>query len=155
MQQETPPATVIQLAAAMAALGAYSGENTEAEHAEEAERMGGGEEYYRMCLANGLLGVAETQVMLNETVKGPEDGMLFAHQQALKVAGATRPNALLLDFLRWRTLRIVGSCASSPRIQRPVRSRLRPHGRRKDCSCCWESPLQVRLLTPLRSLRLP
>ena len=42
MRTEKDPATLIQLAAAMAALGAHSGENTEAEHAKEAERLGGG-----------------------------------------------------------------------------------------------------------------
>ena len=38
--KKTAPASVIQLAAAMAALGAYRGENTEAEHAKEAQRLG-------------------------------------------------------------------------------------------------------------------
>ena len=40
MRTKKDPATILQLAAAMAALGAYSGENTEAEHAKEAERLG-------------------------------------------------------------------------------------------------------------------
>lgn len=56
------PATVIQLAAAMQALGLYNGQNTEAEHQAEAARMGGAA-YYQMLLVNALLGAVETEAM--------------------------------------------------------------------------------------------
>lgn len=102
------PATIIQLAAAMAALGAYSGENTEAEHAKEAERLGGGMEYYRLRMANALLGIVETEAMHSETAGGAAEQLFHAHNQALESAGATRTKETLLGFLRWRTLRVAG-----------------------------------------------
>ena len=102
------PATIIQLAAAMAALGAYSGENTEAEHAKEAQRLGGGMEYYRLRMANALLGIVETEAMHSETAGGAAEQLLHAHNQALESAGATRSKEMLLGFLRWRTLRVAG-----------------------------------------------
>ena len=108
MKTKTTPATVTQLAAAMAALGAYEGGNTEADHAKEAKRLGGGNEYYRMRLANALLGIAETEAMHAETAGGSAEQLFAAHRQALESAGATRTNEILLQFLRWRTLRVAG-----------------------------------------------
>ena len=108
MQEHKTPASIIQLAAAMAALGAYSGDNTEAEHATEAKRLGGGEAYYRLRLVNALLGIIETEAMLSETTCQSAEEMFQAHRQALESAGAMRTNEILLDFLRWRTLRIAG-----------------------------------------------
>lgn len=102
------PATIIQLAAAMAALGAYSGENTEAEHAREAQRLGGGLECYRVRMANALLGIVETEAMHSETAAGAAEQLFHAHNQALESAGATRSHEILLGFLRWRTLRVAG-----------------------------------------------
>ncbi len=102
------PATIIQLAAAMAALGAYSGENTEAEHAKEAQRLGEGMEYYHLRMANTLLGIVETEAMHSETAGGAAEQLLHAHNQALESAGATRSKEMLLGFLRWRTLRVAG-----------------------------------------------
>ena len=105
---KTEPATVIQLAAAMAALDAYNGKNTEAEHEKEAERLGGGMGYYRMRLANALLGIVETEAMHSEAIGGSAQQMFHAHEQALESAGATRTKETLLGFLRWRTLRVAG-----------------------------------------------
>ncbi len=107
-QTKTEPATVVQLAAAMAALGAYNGENTEAEHEKEAERLGDGMGYYRMRLVNALLGIIETEAMHSEVDGGSAERMFDAHEQALKSAGAMRTNEILLGFLRWRTLRVAG-----------------------------------------------
>jgi len=101
------PSTTTQLAAAMAALGAYAGENTEAEHEKEAKRLGG-KEYYRMRMVNALLGIVETEAMLSEGGSGSREQMLHAHQQALESAGAMDTKEKLLGFLRWRTLRIEG-----------------------------------------------
>lgn len=108
MRTKKDPATIIQLAAAMAALGAYSGENTEAEHAKEAERLGGGKEYYRIRLVNALLGIVETEAMHSETAGVSAEQMFYAHEQALESAGATCTKEILLGFLRWRTLRVAG-----------------------------------------------
>lgn len=108
MQKHKTPASIIQLAAAMTALGAYSGDNTEAEHTKEAKRLGGGEEYYRMRLVNALLGIIETEAMHSETAGKSVEEMFQAHRQALESAGAMRNNEILLEFLRWRTLRIAG-----------------------------------------------
>jgi hypothetical protein len=102
------PATIIQLAAAMTALESYSGENTEAEHEKEARRLGSSKEYYRMRLANALLGIVETEAMFSETASESTEQMLHAHQQALESAGAMGSKEKLLEFLRWRTLRIAG-----------------------------------------------
>ena len=57
------PSTVVQLASALAALGLYGGENTEAEHAAEAKRVGSAQQY-RLLLVNALLGAAETEALL-------------------------------------------------------------------------------------------
>ena len=108
MQKHKTPASITQLAAAMAALGAYDGDNTEAEHATEAKRLGGGKEYYRLRLVNALLGIIETEVMLSETACKSVEEMFQAHRQALDSAGAMRNHEILLEFLRWRTLRIAG-----------------------------------------------
>jgi hypothetical protein len=106
--QKKTPATIRRLASAMAALGAYTGENTQAEHEKEIKRLGGSREYYRMRLANALLGMVETEVMHCETAGESAQQMFHAHQQALESAGATRTTEILLQFLRWRTLRIAG-----------------------------------------------
>jgi Family of unknown function (DUF6245) len=102
------PATIRELAAAMQALGAYDGENTEAEHEKEAQRLGVGKDYYRLRLANALLGIVETEAMLSEGASPSTELMLHAHQQALDSAGAMDSKEKLLGFLRWRTLRIAG-----------------------------------------------
>lgn len=49
------PSSVKQLATAMTALGKYTGDHSDAEHATEAKRLGG-MNAYRMLLANALLG---------------------------------------------------------------------------------------------------
>ena len=107
-RKKETPSTITQLAAAMKALGAYAGENTEAEHEKEAKRLGSSKEYYRMRMANALLGIVETEAMLSESASGSTEQMLHAHQQALESAGAMDTKEKLLEFLRWRTLRIEG-----------------------------------------------
>ncbi len=107
-RKKETPSTIIQLAAAMKALGAYFGENTDAEHEKEAKRLGSSKEYYRMRLVNALLGIVEGEAMLSESASGLTEQMLHAHQQALESAGAMDTKEKLLEFLRWRTLRIEG-----------------------------------------------
>lgn len=65
-RREDTPSTVKQLAAAMIALGKYTGENSDAEHTAEAKRLGG-REPYRILLANALLGIAEIDAMFADS----------------------------------------------------------------------------------------
>lgn len=106
-RDEDPPSTVKQLAAAMMALGKYSGENSDAEHAAEAKRLGG-MDAYRMRLANALLGIVEIDAMFADGAGVSAEQMGAAHRQALISAGAEDDPGKLLQFLRWRTLRVGG-----------------------------------------------
>ena len=105
-RKETP-STVIQLAAAMQALGLYNGQNTEAEHRAEASRIGG-DTYYHMLLVNALLGGVETEALHADSSGVKSEQMQAAHQQALTTAGADDTTEKLMNFLRWRTLRVSG-----------------------------------------------
>ncbi len=104
-RKKETPSTVTQLASAMAALGMYTGENTEAEHAAEAKRLGSAD-YFRLFMANALLGMVETEVMLADAISVSHEQMSSAHRQARVAAGAEEDPAKLLRFLRWRTLRV-------------------------------------------------
>lgn len=101
------PLTVAQLAAAMQVLGFYAGANTEAEHQAEAVRLGS-QTYYRMMLANALLGILETDAVLADNSGVTTEQMLSAHRQALVSAGVADDPNKLMSFLRWRTLRVEG-----------------------------------------------
>ena len=101
------PSSVTQLAAAMAALGLYHGANTPAEHAAEARRLGG-ENAYRVRLANALLGAAQTEAILAEAVPISLEARAAAYEQQLVTAGATDSPTKRLHFLRWQTLRVGG-----------------------------------------------
>jgi hypothetical protein len=106
-RRKKTPSTVIQLAAAMQALGLYDGENTEAAHQAEADRLGS-KTYYHMMLVNALLGGVETEALHADSAGVTTEQMDAAHQQALQTAGAKDSPYKLLSFLRWRTLRIEG-----------------------------------------------
>ena len=106
-RKKEEPSTVIQLAAAMQALGLYNGQNTEEEHQAEAARIGG-EAYYHMLLVNALLGGVETEALHADSSGVKFDQMQAAHQQALKTAGVEDTPEKLMNFLRWRTLRVAG-----------------------------------------------
>lgn len=98
-------ATVQQLAAAMAALGAYDGQNTPAEHAAEAARLGG-EDAYRLRLANALLGIAQTEAVLaDSSVTLDTDQRHQAWGQQLDSAGVADDPAKLIGFIHWQILR--------------------------------------------------
>ncbi|WP_344547421.1 DUF6245 family protein [Actinomadura fulvescens] len=56
------PASVDQLAGALASLGMYGGDNTTTEHAAEAQRLSA--DRYQMHLANSLLGAVQVEAML-------------------------------------------------------------------------------------------
>lgn len=65
-------------------------------------------DYYRLRMANALLGLVETEALHCETAGGAAEQLLHAHNQALESAGAMRSKEMLLGFLRWRTLRVAG-----------------------------------------------
>lgn len=111
MDTKTPrsgePATAEQLAAALVALGMYTGTNSAAEHAQESARFGA--KHYRMRLANALLGAVQVEAMLAETLAdGHADKIADAHRQQLQTAGVADDPQKLTEFLRWQTLRVCG-----------------------------------------------
>lgn len=99
--------TVSQIVAAMQALDLYNGNNTEAEHRAEVDRLGS-DKYYHMLLVNALLGGVEHEAMLADSSGVTFDQMGSAHEQALTTSGANETPAKLMGFLRWRTLRVWG-----------------------------------------------
>lgn len=106
-QRKDTPSTITQLASAMAALGMYGGENSEAEHKAEAKRLGG-EDAYRRLLVNALLGTVETEALLADSEGAPDEHVRSAHRQARISAGVEDDPKKLLELLRWQTLRIEG-----------------------------------------------
>lgn len=106
------PATVEQLAAALAALDSYAGTGSAAEHAAEAIRLGG-RDAYRLRLANALLGAAQMHALLAERLAGGDTGLLAAaHREQLATSGVLDPatgdadHGKLAEFLRWQVLRV-------------------------------------------------
>jgi Family of unknown function (DUF6245) len=100
------PATAEQLAAALAALGTYDGANTEAEHAQEAARLGG-PRAYRLRLANALLGAAQTEALLADTAATDLDDATrrAAWEQQLVTAGAADDQVKRIGLIQWQVLR--------------------------------------------------
>jgi hypothetical protein len=98
------PATVEQLAAAMDALGFYSGSNDPREHAPEALRLGGADAY-RLRLVNALLGAVQTEAILAETIEVDGERRAAAYRQQLVTAGVEEDPDKLMEFLRWQVLR--------------------------------------------------
>lgn len=100
------PSTVEALAAALAALGMYSGANTPAEHAEEAARLGG-PQAYRLRLANALLGAAQTEAVLADTAATDLDDRTrrAAWEQQLVTAGAGEDQVKRIGLIQWQVLR--------------------------------------------------
>jgi len=104
-RQEHTPASVKQVAAAMAALGAYTGNNTSAEHAAEAARLGGADAY-RVRLVNTLLGVVQAQAVLADAVPLDEQARDAAWEEHLRSAGAGPDEvAARLELIRWQVRR--------------------------------------------------
>lgn len=102
------PSTAEALAAALAALGMYSGANTPAEHAEEAARLGG-PQAYRLRLANALLGAAQTEALLADTAAASTDvddrTRRAAWEQQLVTAGAGEDQVKRIRLIQWQVLR--------------------------------------------------
>ncbi|MGW4412397.1 DUF6245 family protein [Nonomuraea sp. NPDC004702] len=100
------PASVQQLAAALAALGMYNGDGSQAEHEAEQARLG--QRRYQLRLANALLGAAQIEAMLAETLADGEVDLAEAHDQQLVTAGVNDDPIKLTGFLQWQTLRVAG-----------------------------------------------
>uniref|UniRef100_UPI003F49790C DUF6245 family protein n=1 Tax=Streptomyces sp. CA-136453 TaxID=3240050 RepID=UPI003F49790C len=99
------PATVEQVAAAMAAMGLYSGENTAEEHAEEAARLGGADAY-RVRMVNALLGVVQAEAAMADAVRLDDEAQHKAWEEQLNAAGAGLDDPVRrLEFIRWQVLR--------------------------------------------------
>lgn len=105
--QSDEPSTIEQIVAAMVALGKYSGQNTDQEHTKEAKRLGG-TNAYQARLTNALLGIVEVDAMLADGSGLSEGQMQAAHRQSLQSAGVEDQPGKLLNFLRWRALRVAG-----------------------------------------------
>lgn len=99
--------SVHQLAAAMIALDVYTGANTATEHAEESARWGA--KQYQLRLANALLGAAQVEAMLSETLAGGAEDLAAAHRQQLDTAGVGDDPDKLVGFLQWQVLRVSGT----------------------------------------------
>jgi hypothetical protein len=105
LRDETP-ATVEQVGAAMAAIGMYNGSNTAQEHAEEAERLGHGSDAYRVRIVNALLGVAQIEALLADTVELDDEAKHAAWEEQLVAAGAGVEHPVArVEFIRWQVLR--------------------------------------------------
>ena len=106
-QAKDTPSSVTQIAAVMAALGLYGGANTPAEHAAEARRLGG-DAAYRLRLVNALLGAAQAEALVAESLPVSPDDRLAAYEQQLATAGVVASPTKRIRFLRWQTLRVAG-----------------------------------------------
>lgn len=105
MPEDAGNATVEQIAAAMAALGAYHGANTPEEHAAEAARLGG-PDAYRVRLLNALLGVVQAESSAADGVDLDEDARHAAWEEQLRAAGAGLDHPVTrVEFLRWQIVR--------------------------------------------------
>ncbi len=102
------PATIQQLVNAMVALGLWEGQNTAAEHREEAARLGG-RDAYRLSLCNALLGGVQAQAVLADGAGGVSaEQRDAAWREQLRSAGVADDPGALMGFLRWQALRFAG-----------------------------------------------
>ena len=84
-EAEDRPSSAKQIATAMATLGIYAGANTPAEHAAEARRLGR-EATNRLHLVNVLLGAAQAEVLVTESLPVSTDDRLAAYEQQVATA---------------------------------------------------------------------
>jgi hypothetical protein len=107
LEAKDTPSSVTQIAAAMAALGLYGGTNTPAEHAAEARRLGG-DAAYHLRLVNALLGAAQAEALVAESLPMSTDDRVVAYEQQFTTAGVADSPTKRIRFLRWQTLRVAG-----------------------------------------------
>ncbi|SDP37523.1 hypothetical protein SAMN04487905_103412 [Actinopolyspora xinjiangensis] len=110
------PASVGRLATALQALDHYRGTNTPDEHTAAAERLGG-EAVYRAYLANALLGAAQLEALLNESVEFDAEQRSAIYLQQQQTAGVTGDQTSMLEFLRWQLLRIASPLRENARTE--------------------------------------
>mgnify|MGYP000454029139 CR=1 FL=1 len=67
-RKKETPSTTLQIVKAMQALDLYNGENTEAEHRAEADRLGS-DTYYHALMVNALLGGVEAECIWNSYLR--------------------------------------------------------------------------------------
>jgi hypothetical protein len=68
----------------------------------------GGENAYRVRLANALLGAAQTEAILAEAVPISLEARTAAYEQQFTTAGAADTSTKRIRFLRWQALRVGG-----------------------------------------------
>jgi ribosomal protein L12E/L44/L45/RPP1/RPP2 len=100
---KTDSSSVRELAAAMTALGLYTGENTEAEHAAEMARLGIDGESYRLRLVYALLGGVQTEAIQATGEVGTAALPEAASQQRI-TAGVEDHAEKLMEFVRFQVL---------------------------------------------------
>ena len=99
------PASAVQLAGAIAALGLWSGDPSACDHDTEARRLGG-MLAYRAHLANWLLGAVQSALIDLEGERLDRDDWLAALAQEIAVAVREGDDRALFGLLRWQTLRV-------------------------------------------------
>jgi Family of unknown function (DUF6245) len=138
------PSSVTQLAAALTTLGLYRGANTLAEHADEARRLGG-DEAYRVRLANALLGASQTEALLADAIPISLEARVAAYEQQFVTAGVADDPAKKIAFLRWQTLRVSGPLPRDrAETSAPARSHSPPPMPLTACNNCSASSARAR-----------
>jgi len=64
--------------------------------------------FYRVRLANALLGAAQTEALLADAIPLSPDARAAAYEQQISTAGGADDPAKRIAFLRWQTLRVRG-----------------------------------------------
>ncbi|MFB7470463.1 DUF6245 family protein [Kitasatospora sp. NPDC056184] len=105
MTSDDTAVTVEQIGAALAALGAYEGTNTPAEHAERAARFDS-PEIYRLHLLNTLLGTVQAQAKLDDDVRVDGEELFTVWLEQLKGAGTWEDPAKQVSLLGWQVRRV-------------------------------------------------
>ncbi|MFJ3788374.1 DUF6245 family protein [Kitasatospora sp. NPDC090091] len=99
------PVTVEQIGAALAALGAYDGDNTPAEHAARATQFSS-PDIYRLHLLNTLLGKVQGQAKLADDARDDGEELFTTWLEQLKGAGTWDSPAKQVSFLGWQVRRV-------------------------------------------------
>ncbi|MFJ8039149.1 DUF6245 family protein [Kitasatospora sp. NPDC096147] len=104
MTDDGPPVTVEQIAAALAALDYYDGENTPQAHARYAAGYPD-PEAYRAALLNALLGSVQAEAMLTDMTDLPDQDRERSWMQQISSAGAAEDDLRQITFVTWQLWR--------------------------------------------------
>jgi hypothetical protein len=91
------------------------------------QATGGGENAYPVRLANALLGAAQTEAILAESVPISFEARAVAYEHQFTTAGAADNPTKRLEFLRWQTLHVGGPLREIARMSKLDRSRSPQH----------------------------